>query len=144
MTKKDYDDLDDLFNDLESDLIDIMTDEVDKVVKKVYENQVDYMYDEYDRTYYEPRYKNDGFADEDNWRSEVTKKGDALEYTMKNTTMTNGDNVGRLDRYIEQGIYNWKRHPNKRPVYARSQEILDGTSHVDIALSEGLSKKGWK
>ena len=31
MAKKDYDDLDDLFNDLESDLIDIMTDGVDVV-----------------------------------------------------------------------------------------------------------------
>lgn len=145
MVKNDYNDELELLSELQSDLMDIMAGEVDEVAKEVYENQVNYMYEEYDRTYYNPRYKNNGFADRDNWKSEVKKIGDIVEYTMENTTMANGDDKGnRLDQYIEQGRYGWRKHPGERPVYARTQNILDETSHVDMALEDGLSKKGWK
>ena len=145
MAKRIYDDELELLSELQSDLMDIMAGEVDEVAKEVYENQVNYMYEEYDRTYYNPRYKNNGFADRDNWKSEVKKIGDIVEYTMENTTMANGDDKGnRLDQYIEQGRYGWRKHPGERPVYARTQNILDETSHVDMALEDGLSKKGWK
>lgn len=145
MVKNDYNDELELLSELQSDLMDIMAGEVDEVAKEVYENQVDYMYKEYDRTYYNPRYKNNGFADRDNWKSEVKKIGDIVEYTMENTTMANGDDKeNRLDQYIEQGRYSWRKHPGERPVYARTQNILDETSHVDIALEDGLSKRGWK
>lgn len=145
MARNDYDSSDELFADLEMDLIDIMSGEVDEVAKEVYENQVDYMYEEYDRTYYNPRYKNNGFADRDNWKSEVKKIGDIVEYSMENTTLANGDNKGeRLDKYIEEGRYNWRKYPGKRPIYSRTQEILDGTSHVEMAIDDGLSKRGWK
>lgn len=145
MGKKIYDDDIELLSELQSDLIDIMLGEVDEVAKEVYENQVDYMYEEYDRTYYNPRYKDGGFADRENWKSEVKKRGDIVEYTMENTTMANGADKGdRLDQYIEQGQYDWRKHPGERPIYARTQNILDETSHVDIALEDGLSKRGWK
>ena len=145
MAKRIYDDELELLSELQSDLMDIMAGEVDEVAKEVYENQVNYMYEEYDRTYYNPRYKNNGFADRDNWKSEVKKIGDIVEYTMENTTMANGDDKGnRLDQYIEQGRYGWRKHPGERPVYARTQNILDETSHVDMALEDGLSKRGWK
>ena len=145
MARNEYDSSDELFADLEMDLIDIMSGEVDEVAKEVYENQVDYMYEEYDRTYYNPRYKNNGFADRDNWKSEVKKIGDIVEYTMENTAMANGDDKGnRLDQYIEQGRYGWRKHPGERPIYARTQNILNETSHVDMALEDGLSKRGWK
>lgn len=145
MAKNEYDDIDDLFADLEMDLIDIMSSEVDEVTKEVYENQVDYMYEEYDRTHYNPRYKNSGFADRSNWNSKVKKIGDIVEYSMENTTLANGDNKGdRLDKYIEEGRYNWKKYPEKRPIYSRTQEILDGTAHVEMAIGDGLSKRGWK
>lgn len=145
MAKNEYEDIEELLADLSSDLVDIMSDEVDEVAKEIYENQVDYMYEEYDRTYYKPRYKsNGGFADKDNWNSEVKKIGDIVEYSMENTALANGDNKGdRLDQYIEEGEYEWRRYPNKRPVYSRTQEILDRTSHVEMAIDNGLSKRGW-
>ena len=44
------------------------------------------------------------FADEDNIKaSDIKEKGNKLSYTVENTTMANGDNVGeRLDYYIEE------------------------------------------
>ena len=68
---------------------------------------------------------------------------DTIEYTMENTTGTNGDDVGRVDYYIENGIYGWRRTPPKRPVYERTQNILDSTSTLDITIEDGFKKRGW-
>ena len=143
MAKNEYDDELELFADLEDDLADIMSNEVDKVVKEFYEEQVDHMYKEFKPEVYRRRYENGGFKDKDNWQSEVKNIKDTIEYTMKNTTGTNGDDVGRVDYYIENGIYGWKRRPPKRPVYERTQNILDSSSTLDVAIEDGLKKRGW-
>ena len=143
MAKNEYDDELELFADLENDLADIMASEVDKVVKEFYEEQVDHMYKEFKPEVYCRRYENGGFKDKDNWQSEVKNIKDTIEYTMENTTGTNGDDVGRVDYYIENGIYGWKRRPPKRPVYGRTQNILDSTSTLDITIEDGFKKRGW-
>lgn len=143
MAKNEYDDELELFADLENDLADIMASEVDKVVKEFYEEQVDHMYKEFKPEVYCRRYENGGFKDKDNWQSEVKNIKDTIEYTMENTTGTNGDDVGRVDYYIENGIYGWKRRPPKRPVYERTQNILDSTSTLDITIEDGFKKRGW-
>ena len=143
MAKNEYDDELELFADLENDLADIMASEVDKAAKEVYEEQVDYMYDEFEPEVYRRRYENGGFKDKDNWQSEVKNIKDTIEYTMENTTGTNGDDVGRVDYYIENGIYGWKRRPPKRPVYERTQNILDSTPALDIAIDDGFKRRGW-
>lgn len=143
MAKNEYDDELELFADLENDLADIMASEVDKVVKEFYEEQVDYMYKEFKPEVYCRRYENGGFKDKDNWQSEVKNIKDTIEYTMENTTGTNGDDVGRVDYYIENGIYGWRRMPPKRPVYERTQNMLDSTSTLDITIEDGFKKRGW-
>ena len=143
MAKNEYDDELELFADLEDDLADIMSNEVDKVVKEFYEEQVDHMYKEFKPEVYCRRYESGGFKDKDNWQSEVKNIKDTIEYTMENTTGTNGDDVGRVDYYIENGIYGWRRTPPKRPVYERTQNILDSTSTLDITIEDGFKKRGW-
>ena len=61
-----YDDEFELFNDLKDELSTSMLTSVDKVVKKVYRDNVKKMYDSYNPTYYQRRYDNDGFLDENN------------------------------------------------------------------------------
>lgn len=144
MAKNEYDDELELFADLEDDLADIMSNEVDKVVKEFYEEQVDHMYKEFKPEVYCRRYESGGFKDKDNWQSKVKKAKDVVEYTMENTTKANGDNKGdRLDEYIEEGIYGWEKHPNARPVYERTQNILNSTPDLDIAIDDGFKKRGW-
>ena len=143
MAKNEYDDELELFANLEDDLADIMSNEVDKVVKEFYEEQVDHMYKEFKPEVYCRRYESGGFKDKDNWQSEVKNIKDTIEYTMENTTGTNGDDVGRVDYYIENGIYGWRRTPPKRPVYERTQNILDSTSTLDITIEDGFKKRGW-
>ena len=143
MAKNEYDDELELFADLEDDLADIMSNEVDKVVKEFYEEQVDHMYKEFKPEVYCRRYESGGFKDKDNWQSEVKNIKDTIEYTMENTTGTSGGDVGRVDYYIENGIYGWRRTPPKRPVYERTQNILDSTSNLDITIEDGYKKCGW-
>lgn len=144
MAKNDFDSVEEFLSEFKNDFIDVVNNEVDETVKDVYEGQVDYMYEEYNRTYYNPRYKNGGFADRSNWQSEIKADNNSIVYTMENITETNGDDSGRLDQYIEKGIYGWKRHPQSRPIYERAQEILDTTAHIEMAIDDGLIRKGYK
>ena len=118
MPKRIYDDDTELFGDLEE------------------------AYNSYDRTSYIPRYDKGGFLDEDNWESRVDETGDTFEYIITNETLANGDNKGdRLDTYIEEGIYNWKRHPGKREIYSNTQEEIDSSNEVENAIYKDL--KDW-
>lgn len=141
MARKEYNNLDELFGDLENDITNSMLTSVDKAVKKVYKRNVDKMYNSYNPTYYQRRMENEGFGDKDNWQSSVDCAGDTFEYVMTNETLANGDNRGnRLDTYIEEGIYNWKRHPGKREVYSNSQDELDSSNEVENAIYKDLKE----
>lgn len=141
MGNKAYDDEFELFGDLKNDITNSMLTSVDKAVKKVYKRNVDKMYSSYKATYYPRRMENGGFGDEDNWQNSVDCVGDTFEYVMTNETLANGDNRGdRLDTYIEEGIYNWKRHPGKREVYSNSQDELDSSNEVENAIYKDLKE----
>lgn len=141
MGRKAYDDEFELFGDLKNDITNSMLTSVDKTVKKVYKRNVDKMYNSYNPTYYQRRMENEGFGDKDNWQSSLDCVGDTFEYVMTNETLANGDNRGdRLDTYIEEGIYNWKRHPGKREVYSNSQDELDSSNEVENAIYKDLKE----
>lgn len=142
MARKEYDNLDELFNDLKDELSTSMLTSVDKVVKKVYRDNVKKMYDSYNPTYYQRRYDNDGFLDENNWQSNIDEMGDSFEYVMTNETKPMYDTNYRLDEIIESGEgYTWKRHPKKRPVYEWTQEEIDSDNEVENAIYKDL--KDW-
>lgn len=142
MPKRIYDDDTELFGDLEEAIANSLLTSVDRKVKKIYKSNVKKMYNSYDRTSYMPRYDKGGFLDEDNWESSVDELSDTFEYIITNETLANGDNKGdRLDTYIEEGIYNWKRHPGKREIYSNTQEEIDSSNEVENAIYKDL--KDW-
>lgn len=141
MTKKDYDDLDDLFNDLEESITNSMLTSVDQKVKKIYRNNVDKMYHAYTPSHYQRRMENGGFGDEDNWHSNIDYAGDAFEYVMTNETEPSNYAPYRLDEIIEEGIYDWKRRPQKREVYFDTQNEIDSSNEIENAIYKDL--KDW-
>lgn len=142
MTKKIYDEYDELFSDLEEELSTSMLTSVDKAVKKVYKRNVEKMYDSYNPTYYQRRMESGGFGDEDNLESIVDCMGDTFEYVMTNETKPAYDANYRLDEIIESGEgYTWKRHPKARPVYEKTQDELDTSNEIENAIYKDL--KDW-
>lgn len=138
MSKKDYDDLDDLFNDLENEITNSMlVGSVNKVVKETYRDNVDRMYDEYESSY-ERRGNDGGFGDCENWQEDISVIGNSFEYTLTNETEAVND-TRRLDYLIEEGIYDYGDAP-QRPVYERTNEELN-SGLVEKALERDL--KDW-
>lgn len=142
MTRNDYDNLDDLFNDLEDEITNSMlAGEVNKVVKEVYADNVERMYSTYEPNYYIRRgYSNGGFGDEDNWETNVTINGDNLELELTNEAKPVNDKNYRLDEIIEEGIYDYGNAP-KRPVYEWTSEELNSSNIIEKALEKDL--KDW-
>lgn len=138
MSKKDYDDLDELFNDLENEITNSMlVGSVNKVVKETYRDNVDRMYDEYESSY-ERRGNDGGFGDIGNLEEDISVIGNSFEYTLINETEAVND-TRRLDYLIEEGIYDYGNAPS-RPVYSWTNEELN-SGLVEKALERDL--KDW-
>ena len=95
---------------------------------------------------YERRFDNNGFADENNIQvSDIKEKGNKLSYTVENTTMANGDNVGeRLDYYIEEGIYEWDAPvlPDARPFMENAKEEVEFNETLQKYVKKSLKEIG--
>ena len=137
------DDLDNILLDIKKDVVRIADFKITDVIEEKYSEEVDKMYNEYDRSYYNPRYKNGGFADETNWDTDVKTNNDGVILTLTNETKPKYDSMHRLDEIIEEGIYNWRRHPEARPVYERTQERIEDENIVEEILERELKKYGW-
>lgn len=137
------DDLDNILLDIKKDVVRIADFKITDVIEEKYSEEVDKMYNEYDRSYYNPRYKNGGFADETNWDTDVKINNDGVVLTLTNETKPKYDSMHRLDEIIEEGIYNWRRHPEARPVYERTQERIEDENIVEEILERELKKYGW-
>lgn len=137
MSKKDYDDLDELFNDLENEITNSMlVGSINKVAKETYRKNVDRMYDEYESSY-DRRGYDGGFGDSGNLEEDLSVVGDSFEYTLTNETEAVND-TRRLDYLIEEGIYDYGEAP-ARPVYEWTQEELD-SGLVEKALERDLKE----
>lgn len=145
MAKKDYDDLNQLLNDLQDEISTAMLATVDKEIKEVYREKVDEAYNSYSPNYYIRRYDKDGgFGDEDMWESSLDIKRGSLEYTLTNEAKAVGEDYGeRLDSIIENGYYQYEPNPGKREVYKNTQDELESRNIVEKALEDTLKKTGW-
>lgn len=137
------DDIDNILIDIEKDITRITDSKISNAVEKVYSEEVEKMYNEYDRNYYNPRYKDGGFADESNWDTDVKINKDGVVLTLTNETKPKYDSIYRLDQIIEEGIYNWRRHPEARPIYKRTQERIEDENMIEEILESELKKYGW-
>lgn len=120
-----------------------------KEVKDIVHEESVRIYDEFESQAqfpYERRFDNNGFADENNIQaSDIKEKGNKLSYTVENTTMANGDNVGeRLDYYIEEGIYEWDAPelPDPRPFMENAKEEVEFNKTLQKYVKKSLKEIG--
>lgn len=152
MAKNEYDDELELFADLENDILNSLKEgEVDKNIKKVYQENAEDIY-EYEPRYNGSRYRHGesgSFADPINFKSSVTKKGNIIEYELHNERISDCDchycrsKAMYLDYFIEEGIAGKSRIP-KRPAYQNTIDELEESGIIERALEKDLMSKGWE
>ena len=135
-------DLEDLLLELQKDVARAMDGVVSNEIKEVYKEEVEYMYDEYEPSYYKRRYVNKGFSDETNWDIDVKFKGSGIRLTLVNNSKAVKSRI-RLDKIIEEGTYDWNVIISERPVYERTQDRIEMEEVVDNILEGALKKQGW-
>ena len=134
--------IDDLLLEIQKNIVRISDNKLSKEIKEVYKEEVGYAYDEYEVTYYERRYENKGFADDSNWDMNVELGKNGVGLTLTNETEAVNSNI-RLDKIFEEGIYDWSRHPDKRPIYERTQNRIEDEQVVENILKSELKKLGY-
>ena len=163
MADKFFDDLDDLFEEIENDIEDVMDQEVADKVRDVEQQMVyDVVYDAYTAQdpYVERRNGNGGLADKDNMVAYIDRNGDEVELFVDNVARGNPDadytnpNVD-LDAIIEfgrlpdrLGLYT-KNKTGTEDQYLRARPFISETinelertlSYID-ALRDGLKRRG--
>lgn len=143
MAKKNND-IENILLKLAKDVTRIADKKITDEVKEVYREEVDHMYDEYEPKEYMRRYYDNGFGDDNNWEIDVIPKNNGVELELINETKAVNSSL-RLDKIIEEGIYNWKNvGVEERPVYQRSVDRLKSEQVVENTLKSELSKLGYK
>lgn len=140
----DFIDVDDLTRYINQSIVRVMDEKVNDEVREVIAEEIDYAYSEFQPNTYTRRYNSTGgFADPNMIETEEDLKPQGYSIEFTNEAIADGDDFGqRLDFIIENGIYNWKRKPPKRPVMARSIERLEKENVVEMSLRVGLKKYG--
>lgn len=152
MASKDYDDISELLADLKEDILTSVKDgEVDKSIKKVYQEKTEDIYDAYKPFYNGSRYRHGmsgSFADPINFESNITEGKDCIEYELHNERISDcncpycRDGNMYLDYFIEEGIAGKSFIP-KRPAYEWAMEEIEDFEIVERALDKDLRNKGW-
>lgn len=149
MTRKEYNNLDDLISDLRNDIIDSMRGNVNKKIKDIYKSKAEASYREYSPKANNSRYRHGesgSFADEVNFKEEIETNKNTLTYTLENHRETDCNCVYcrsknlRIDGYIEDGIAG-KSKIKEKLVYEKAQEEVD--SKIDSFVMNELNNKGW-
>lgn len=140
----DYDNFDDLFNDLKETVENPVLNTLGEVGKEVIKETTDEIvyHSEFQPYTYLRRYEMGGYGDEDNIH--IRKIGDGL-LELTNDTLANGDQSGeRLDEIIEYGKnYNWRRQPPPRPVFEIVKQKLSNEFLTDV-VKQKLKEIGYK
>lgn len=143
MPKKNND-IDNILLELAKNITRVADNKLTNEIKEVYKEEVDYMYNEFQPFTYERRYDNKGFADENNWEMnvDISNNGVSLELTNETEAVNSTE---RLDKIIEEGIYDWTGAvPKERPVYYRAEQRLKDEQIVENILESELKKFGYK
>ena len=135
--------LKDILNQIKIDVREVVDNEVTDAIKDVYRDEVKFMYDEYEPLSYERRYDDEGFGDESKWKTESDLKGNTVYFELKNEAKAVNSTM-RLDKIIEEGIYDTVVSPGERPVYERTSQRLESDRVVENGLSMGLKARGYK
>ena len=138
-----YDNIDDLLNDLQDDVNEVSKDKVTKEVEEVLWEESNVIYSEFTPvTYLRRGDENGGYGDKDMISSNVEISDNGINIDVQNNSTTNGDKeMEYLDTIIENGIYSWNRQPPPRPVFNRTLQRLQDENIIQIALKSGLKNR---
>lgn len=146
----DFDNLDLLFSDMystvDTEVVPKLTEEVETVVQE----ESEHSYDDYSPLNPESsRYRtgrSGSFADSENYRTEINKKGNDVELTTYNDRESDctcrycTSNDTFLDYYVENGIAG-TTNITKKPVFERSIERIQGEQLVENIVKSTLGRK---
>lgn len=142
-----YDDFNDLLNDLDEDLISISYGAVrEEIINQTY-NRIIYMYTLYDNSKMN-RYEQgleDSYGNIDNIIVDVDVTSRGIEFEGYNIAKGEDRNKDEyLDYYIEEGIYQYSRNPvPPRPVSEWVIERLEQQGIIEKVIEIELKKRGW-
>ncbi len=132
-----FDNLESLFQHLETQIQDVMEHEVADTAKEIVRDAVqEDVYDVFTPKFYTRRMENGGMSDMDNYSVEEIKNGIAIR---NNTPLDNGRDTPRLDEIV---VYGKGRMPFPRDFYSGAFGMLERSKAHISALKSGLKDCG--
>lgn len=128
------------------DLKDVATKVGDKECRNILQEEIDVAYSEYNPRVYKRRYRSrGGFGDPNMIRCEVRDSRNGINLSLTNEARAVGVDEGeRLDEIIEEGKYNYKPSPSKRPVFKRANRTLEKRlGYIEDKIISNMKKKGY-
>ena len=146
----DFDNLDLLLSDIYSTVDTEVTPKLTEEVETVVQEESEHSYGDYsplnsDSSRYR-RGASGSFADSENYRTEINKKGNDVELTTYNDRVSDctcsycASNDTFLDYYVENGIAGIT-NITKKPVFERSIERIQGEQLVENIVKSTLGRK---
>ena len=147
MSKKEYNDIEELYADLLNDLKNIVGDEVAKEMKKIEQEVIDEnVYSVFNPKVYERRKDNGGLRSEDNMVTDISTTDDGIIIEIEN--MTTGNEryndywKDEIQPLIESGSYMWNgKMPPPRPFIDDAQKEVD--KKIEEIVEKALNKLDW-
>ena len=150
MSKKDYEDVVELYKDLLSDVEKTVAKEISKEIIKIEQETIDKeVYAKFTPKVYQRRYDDGGLRSEANMETWISVEGDSVIIEVENTTTGSPHSCpnyyrGYIQPLIEEGIYIWNGEmPPPRPFIDPTQEVIDDTNRIDDVLDRVLKNLGW-
>lgn len=136
-----YNNLNDLFRRIESDIQDTLSEEVADCVKDEMEFEISMnVYNAYSPLYYKRREYNFGLIDKENMESKV----DGNTLTVKDIAPLNKSDNSKSNWELDEIVVNgYGNMPFKRDFYAGTKERLEEYGYHTKALKEGMRKRGY-
>lgn len=157
MSKKGFNNLEDMYKRFKADAIESVNDVAPPVMKKTMQKAIEIeVYSTYEPSLYtDRRYDDGGLKDIDNMKHELIIEDKKIKIVLKN--YTKGDNRGiypntqpniYIDTIVVTGKgYNWKnsdiaRFTMERDFYKKTEELLR-TSNIINEIKKEMKRKGW-
>ena len=150
MSRKEYNDVAELYQDLLNDIEKVAAKEISKEMIKIEQETIDKeVYAKFTPKVYDRRYDNGGLKSEANMETKIGMEGDSIIIEILNTTTGNPNSCpgyyrGYIQPLVEEGIYIWNGEmPPPRPFIDPAQEVIDNTDRLDDILDDALKNLGW-
>lgn len=145
MADKSYNDINDLFADLEKDIEEIVNKSLkDKVIEMAQDSVQENVLDVYTPKIYKRRSGHNSGGLKDAWISDININNNKIKLTVKNNAKPINSEFGDLAENIEEGYGKQDKEWNRpRPFIDKVQEKIDNGNEIENILEKELKNKGW-